>query len=169
MGRKKNKRSVSLSEFNGDHGTGTSAAKSGTVLEQAKTDDGRNPNKMARRKRINRIEEMSKRNQLSMRQYQAGIAIQEAWCAVQTLSSGGELKERVQASPKPDATVARQVDASSQLKFVMDPVPSAMRYVIEHVCWHNQPLYTADAGRKHGSAKANLYVALDLVANRLRY
>lgn len=165
----KRKKAVSLSEFNGDHGTGAPAAMAGTSLEEVKTDDGRNPNRQARRRRINRIEQMMKRGQLNMRQYQAAMDIQEAWCWVEMLSSGGELKERVQASPKPDATIAVQMDAVSRLKFVMDAVPGAMRYVVEHVCWHNRSLNTADAGKKHGSAKSNLLVALELVANQLRY
>lgn len=88
---------------------------------------------------------------------------------VEALSSGSELKERVQSSPKPDATIAAQIDAQSALYHAMKAVPSAMRYVVEHVCWHNLPLSDLGKGRCHGENKANLKVALDLVANRLKY
>lgn len=164
MAKIKRKKPVTLSEFNGDHGTGTKAAKAGTIMERL---DG--PNKMARRRRINRLDDMSARGQISLRQYQAGQEIQLAWCQCETLSSGGELKEQVDASPKPDATIARQVDAQSRLQFAMTAVPSAMRYVIEHVCWYNRPMHELPSGSRNGSHAANLKVALDLVANKMRY
>ena len=168
MGKQNGTKGVTLAAWGGDHGTGTPAAKRGTRLEEMLTEDGRNPNRMARRRRVNRIEQMMKQGQLEMRQYQAALAIQEAWCRVETLSSGGELKEYVQASPKPDAVTAKQVDAATRLKQVMDPVPGAMRYVVEHVCWHNEPLASLPRGSRHGCHSANLKVALHLVANRLQ-
>lgn len=165
MPKKKKKPSKpAIPSFNGDHGTGTAAAMAGTTVEPMLNDQGNNPNNMGRRRRVNQIEKMT---DLSLRQHQAAMHIQEAFCRVEMLSSGSELKERVQSSPKPDATIAAQIDAQSALYHAMAAVPSAMRYVVEHVCWHNLPLYLADKGRKHGSAKANLKVALDLVANKL--
>lgn len=169
MSKTRKKKPVTLAQFNGDHGTGTLAAMSGTRMEEIKTDTGANPNRMARRKRINRIEDMSARGQLNLRQFQAAQEISNAWCAVQMLSSGGEVKERVQSSPKPDATVARQVDAMSRLEYAMRGVPSAMRYVVEHVCWHNQPIAKLNSRSRHGNHSANLKVALDMVANKMRY
>ncbi len=156
-----------LTDFGGDHGTGTLAAKAGTKLEPITNEDGTNPNKMARRQRISQIDRMSKN--MSMRQTQAARAVQDAYCRVEKLSSGSELKEQVDGTSKPDRVIASQVDAQSHLQFVMSAVPKAMRYVVEHVCWYNHPIYTADKGQRHGSAKANLLVALDLVANKLRY
>ena len=78
---------------------------------------------------------------------QAAQAIQDAHSRVEMLSSGGPLKERVQASPKPDATIDVQVDAISRRKHLMDPIPRGMAYVVEHVCWHNKPL--SDLGPEH--------------------
>lgn len=121
---------------------------------------------MARRRRVNRIAEM---RGLSMRQLQAAEAIQNAYCRVEMLSSGSPLKERVQASPKPDATIAMQATAQSVLVSVMAPVPSAMRYVVEHVCWHNRPITALGPSDIRGNHYANFKVAMDLVANRLRY
>lgn len=160
--------SVSDAPWGGDHGTGTLAAKSGTKLVELKNDDGSNPNRIKRRERIDQIEKMKER--LSMRQYQAAKAIADAYCKVQMLSSGAELKEQVDASPKPDAVVAVQVSAMSRLKTVMEAVPSTMRDVIEHVCWHNQAIHRmTGSGRKHYNRTADFKVALDLVANRLGY
>lgn len=169
MAKGSKKKKITLAEFNGDHGTGTQAAKSGTILEEVKAEDGSNPNRRARRIRVERIEDMVKRKQITMRQYQAAREIRDAWCGVQMLSSGGEIKERVQSSPKPDATVSRQVAAMSRYKLAMDAVPSAMRYVVEHVCWHNEPVNRLKGPLHSGSHMANLKVALELVANRLRY
>lgn len=169
MGRNSKRGAVTLKDFNGDHGTGTRAATRGTKLEELTTENGKNPNKIARRRRVNRLDDMLKRQQLTMRQHQAGMAIQEAWCRVEMLSSGGEMKERVQSSPKPDATIAVQTDAVSRLKFVMDAVPSAMRDIVEHVCWHNRAISQMGKGRVLYDRRADLQVALDLVANKLRY
>ena len=149
--------------WNGDHGTATAAATAGTVLVPMG-----GPNRMARRYRVSIIDTMEAR--LSMRQVQAARAIQEAYCRAEMLSSGGPLKEQVDASPKPDAAVASQVDAMSTLTYVMSAVPSAMRDVVEWVCWHNMPIHRlTGSGRKQYNRTADFKVAMDLVANRLRY
>jgi hypothetical protein len=51
----------------------------------------------------------------------------------------------------------------------MKAVPSNMRYVVEHVCIYNNPLSSLPKRSSNGSHSANLKVALDLVANRLKY
>ena len=152
--------------FIGDHGTGTKAATIGTVMIGLADEHGRNPNNQGQRRRVNRIDEITG---LSMRQSQAAKAIQEAFCVVEMMTSGSELKERVDGSPKPDATVAAQVDANSQLVHVMRPVPSAMRGIVEHVCWHNQPINSFRPVNMRSMHSANLKVALELVANHMRY
>jgi len=143
--------------FNGDHGTGAPAAKAGTVLEKME-----GPNNVARRRRVNVIETLT----LSMRQEQAARAIQDAYCRNEALSSGSPIKERVQSSPKPDATIARQVDARSRLIFVMEAVPRGdHRKVVEHICWENKP------GKYSGVKNwRSLFAdAMDRVADRLRF
>jgi len=159
--------SVAPTPFNGDHGTGTIAAMAGTVVEEITNEKGENPNHVARRLRVERIEDMARRGQISLRQYQAGKELRDAWCGVEKLSSGSELKERVQSSPKPDATIAVQTDAMSRYKHAMDAVPGDMRYVIEHVCFENLPLHMLPG--ISGMHSANLKVALDRVANKMRY
>jgi hypothetical protein len=153
-------------QFNGDHGTGTRAANADTELVPITNEDGSNPNNIGHRRRVNHIDKMTS---LSMRQLQAAKEIENAWCQVQSLSSGSPLKEYVQASPKPDEVVAHQVDAQSRLNVAMAGVPPAMRYVVEHLCWHNRPVSSLGPSDRRGNHKANLKVALDLAANKLRY
>jgi len=152
-------------EWNGDHGPRTSAALADTYLEPITSDDGSNPNKMARRRRKDALSGFS----LSMRQEQAGRKIQDAYARNEMLSSGSPLKEQVDASPKPDATIAAQVDARSMLVFVMSAVPRDFRQLVEHVCWFNQPLATFNGKLTDGGHTACFKIALDLVANKLRY
>lgn len=150
--------------WNGDHGTGTAAANAGTALEPL---EGSNPNRFARR--VRRPQSDRWKSELSTRQYQAALAIEEAYCRVQMLSSGGELKEQVDATPKPDATIAAQVDATSQLARVMKRIPQSIRPVIEHLFWHNRALSQFVQGKAFYNRRAEVKVALDLVANELRY
>lgn len=162
--RLKARKHVSLAAmpFNGDHGTGTDAANSGTVVEAIKNDKGGNPNHMGRRRRVEVIDTLT----LTVRQQQAAKAIRDAYCRVESLSSGGPLKERVQASPKPDATIAAQVSAQSAYVHVMRGVRPIDRAVIEHVCFYNQPLRTFYA---HHRQHVRFKEALDHVADHMRY
>ena len=165
MSRRKKRATIKPLPWNGDHGTGTAAANAGTELKPI---EGSNPNRFARRHRVNQIDKLKPR--LSQRQVQAAEAIQMAYCRVQMLSSGSPLKEVVDSSPRPDATLAAQVAAQSQLVHVMKKVPRAMRDVVEHVCWHNRPISQMDAGgNQRYNRMADFKVALDLVANHMRY
>ena len=151
--------------WNGDHGTGTMAAAQGTEIVPL---EGNNPNRFARRHRIEQIERLKPR--LFLREYQAALAIRNAYCKVQMLSSGSPISAKVDTFPRPDAIISTQVDAVSFLTHVMSPVPGAMRDVVEHVCWHNLPLrHIVTGGRSHYTRLAELKVALNLVANHLRY
>lgn len=168
-GRPRKPRPVSLPKFNGDHGTGTAAATRNTEVVELKGEDGSNPNRIARRERVNIAERMMQRRLLTTRQYQAADAIQRAYGAVQMLSSGGALKEQVDASPKPDAVIAHQVDANSRLMDIMAAVPKASRTVVEHVCFLNQPVTQLVKGKAGVRAYAKLREALGLVADRIGY
>ena len=168
-GRPRKARPVSVPPLGGDHGTKTAAALAGTELIEIKNECGENPNHMGRRQRVNIAQRMMERGLLSMRQYQAADAIQRAYGAVQSLSSGGELKEQVDSSPKPDATVAAQVEANSRLIFLMGAVPQQTRPVVENVCFQNKPVTHLVKGRKAMLAYNQLSMALDLVANKLGY
>lgn len=169
----KRRKSVSVKPipFVGDHGTGTKAATSGTVLEALRDErTGKaNPNNVGRRRRTSEIDRIAPK--LSMRQEQAARAISDAYCRVQMLSSGGELKEQVDASPKPDACVSAQVAAQGELARVMAAVPGnpkECREAVEQVCWRGEPISHIDRG-KSGMHMSCLKVTLDLVANRLGY
>ncbi len=157
----KKKRKPSL-PYTGDHGTGTTAARAGTVIELV---EGQEHNRTGRRRRKDRLSDFT----LSMRQMQAGKKIRDAWCRVEMLSSGSPLKEQVDSSAKPDAVIASQVKARDRLSFLMSAVPSAMRDVVEHVCWRNEKITEMNNGLPYGANSANFKVALDLVANKLNY
>ena len=159
-GRPRKRRAVSLPQMNGDHGPNTELATRDTVVEKIE-----GPNNMARRVRINQIRQMEKQGKLTMRQIQAADAIQEAHCRLEAMSSGGALKERVDASPKPDAIIASQVDAQSRWIFVTERIPRADRAIVEAVCCHNKPLRVA-----HGPRQLERFRnAMDRVADHLRY
>lgn len=161
-GRPRARRSVSIKPmpFGGDHGTGTAAAKIGTKIEPI--DAKSNPNHIGRRRRVEVIGTLS----LTLRQDQAARAIRDAYCRVEMLSSGGEIKERVQSSPKPDANVAMQMGVQSTYIHIMRGVRSVDRPIIEHVCFNNQPLRTF---KGHGRQSARLAQALDVVADYMGY
>lgn len=150
----------------GDLGTSTAAARKGTEVI---TLPAPNPNKVQRRQRVTGLDRLERRDSLSMRQLQAAREIETAYCRVQMLSSGGELKEQVDSSPRPDAVVTSQVEAVSRLTRAMKGVPTAMRDVVEAVCWHGKPVVSARTAEKNYDRMADLKVALDLAANRLGY
>lgn len=166
---KRKKVSTSDQPWNGDLGTGTAAATAGTIIEPME-----GPNRVGRRRR--EPQSAVWRPSLSNRQWQAAQAIEDAYGRAQSLTSGGDsigsyrdLRVRVDSSPKPDATVAAQLGAISHLAFVMSAVPSAMRDVIEHLFWHQRSLGSFTQGKAFYNRTADVKVALDLVANRLRY
>ena len=127
--------------------------------------DGPNPNRIAIRRRVNVIDTLTS---LTMRQLQAAKEIQDAYSKVESLSSGGPLKEQVQSTPKPDAVVAAQVDAQSRLARAMKAVHRSERGVVECICWRNQkPTTLRRADRRRWMARFTS--ALDKVADHLRY
>lgn len=163
-----------LRDYGGDHGTGTQAAMAGTKLEPILNDDGSNPNRQARR--VRGLQSQVWKPKLSMRQFQAAEAIEKAYAKVESLGSGGDsigkmidLRQRVDASPKPDAIIDAQTRARGHLVFVMSPIQRSVRPVIEHLFWHNKRLGSFAQGRQFYNRAAEIKVALDLVANKLRY
>lgn len=151
--------------WNGDHGPQTAAATAGTYLEPVEDEQGRNPNRMARRRRKSAIEAIN----LTMRQEQAAKAIQDAYGRLEMCTSGGPLKEQVDSSPKPDAAIAAQVDAQSWWVHVTRPLLRSERRLVEWVCIENQSIQLA--GRRIGERRATerFRTAMDRVADWLRY
>lgn len=161
-GRKRNP-AVSLPkiQLKGDHGPNTPAARAGKALEPITDDQGRNPNNMGRMRREDVLERLS----LTLRQRQAANAIRDAYCRVEMLSSGAALREQVDNSPRPDAAIAAQIDAQSQLVHVMRPIGRTQRSLVEWICWHNRP------GRRSGEARwsERFKAEMDKVADHMRY
>ena len=151
--------------FNGDHGPNTEAARAGKVLEEITDEKGKNPNRMARLRHVSAIEALK----LPTRQQQAAQAIEEAWLCVQQLSSGGPLKQKVDASPKPDAAVAAQVDAHSRWVKATGALTPADKTIVYWVCCQNKPLgiIARQLGIKH--ARAAFEDAMERTADALGY
>lgn len=161
MGKRRKSVSVKRPTWGGDHGTGTSAAKAGTEIVPIKD----SPNGMANRRRINVIDKITS---LSMRQLQAAKEIEAAYCKTEMLSSGGPLKEQVDASPKPDAVVSSQVDAQSRLARCMRPVLRSERHIVECICWRNEAPRTLS--RTHRRLWLSRFkTAMDRVADEMGY
>jgi len=123
---------------------------------------------MHRRRRVSQIDFLHRqaRHKLSLRQFCAAKALQQAHERVEALSSGSELKAKVDTTPKPDACVEIQVTAMSEEAMLTKGLDSRILPVIEHVCFDNLPI-TAYSNPKNPSPWADLKVGLDLVANRL--
>ena len=153
--------SLPVIPLGGDHGPSTPAAIAGTTLEPIKDERGSNPNNMGRRYRKDVYKAMS----LTMRQEQAAKALRDAYCRVDALSSGGEIKERVQSSPKPDATVDMQVAAVSRLAILTSGVLRSERRIVEHLLRENLPGRQLRAPRWSERFK----LAMDRVADRAGY
>ena len=174
--RKRNraKDRVTLAQGNWDHGPSTQAAKAGTIVEEVKKPGDANPNGVTRRRK--RLQSNVWADKLSMRQHQAAVAIETAYARVEALGSGGDsigrmidLRTQVDASPKPDATIDVQAGVQSHLVYVMRSVPQSMRPVIEHMFWHQRPMRTFAQGKLFYNRSSDIKVALDLVANHMRY
>ena len=162
-GRPRKARASTLPQMGGDHGTGTQAAMAGM---QMVTLEG--PNNMAQMVRVNVIDAMLRRKMLTMRQWQAAKAIQHAHGRLESLSSGSELKEWVQSSPKPDATVDAQCAAVSQYVYVTTAVPRAQRGLVEWICHDNRPSHLYARKRNEVRPLARFRVVMDMVADHMR-
>jgi|GEM_PF-6375812 len=159
-------------QVQGDLGPNTAAQRDGSKVEPVEGDK----NGMHRKRRVDWLEKYLKGEKckktgnmrikpfLSMRQYQAGCEIRNALEATQ--KSPDQTGERVDASPKPDANIDRQVDAISRYAAARKSVPRDHAYVVDHVCEQNRPLSGLPKGHDHRSM---LQVALDLAADDLGY
>lgn len=150
----------------GDHGPDTPAQRRNTEITPA---DGKNPNNVYIKRTKNVLKEMHMKRRLTMRQYQAGSEIQEAYAGTEMLSSGSPLKEQVDSTPRPDRFIAAQVDAQSRLERAMKAVTQDARTVVESVCWYNLPVSKVASGRKHQEQLDVLKKTLDKVANVMKY
>lgn len=166
MAGRKRKYRGHLPAYRGDHGPNTELAHAGTVIELLKDErtGKKNPNNMARRRRIEVIDHLSF---LSLRQYQAAREIRDAFCALERLTSGTPLKEQVDTSARPDAFMAAQVDAMTRWRRAMDAVPRQHRRLVEMICCQNVPI--TQVPWSYATARSDMQGAMTCVANRLRF
>ena len=149
----------------GDTGPDTAAQRAGAEIVAL---DGPNP---VRRKQ--RVKDVLKRmvmqdQSLSMRQYQAARAIQSA-AEKKKPGGGGNYEPRVDCSRSTSNAMDAKIDATRRVDDAQKVIPKEMRFVVDWVCVQNKAISELSKGRMHGMHKANLQVALDLVANRLGY
>lgn len=158
------KSKVSLAPFplKGDHGPGTQAADENTIIVPIKDD----PNGRGFRYRVNSVDVLE--SKLTLRQLQAAREIQVAYQRNEMLCSGSPLKEKVDGTPKPDATVAAQVEARGRLVRAMHAVRPSERSLVIAVCWNNQRLGQL-RGESFQQALARFRVVMDRVADHLKY
>jgi len=144
----------------GDIGPQTAAQMAGAEIVAA---EGDNPNGRVQKRRENVLTRMHRNRTLTMRQFQAGQEIQEAYCGCERLSSGNSdySKPIVDSSPVPDRFIDRQVDAHTRLKLAMSRVPAQSRAAVEAVCWHNQQV------KNEPMTRAALKIALNRVADMM--
>ena len=144
----------------GDHGTGTAAQRADT--EYVKQEG---PNNVAHLRRKDRVRDLIPK--LTMRQHQAAQEIQNAYACNEMLSSGGPLKEQVDATPRPDAAIASQVNAQSRLERCTRPLLRSEVGLVRAICWENAPVTQIAA--MYPRWLARFATAMDRVADRLGY
>jgi len=137
--RSQPKQEISLANW--DQGAMGPANRIGLVTEDRGDRDvntGKvvNPNGVKGVRRQDRVRELIPR--LTMRQHQAAQEIQNAYSCNDMLSSGSELKEQVDSSPKPDAAIAAQVAGQSRVGRAMRGVLVAHKALVHDICWHNR-------------------------------
>ena len=148
-------------QLKGDHGPNTEAQRAGTVLIPVEND----PNGTERRVRVNWVEEM--KGELTARQYQAAIEIQNAYWSVQSLSSGNSDYSRPigDSTPRSDKFTDAQASKVTRYRRATDAIPSAMWPVVEWVVIKNRPSVSFNEPEPESMVKAGL----DLAANRLGF
>lgn len=149
-------------EYGGDHGPGTAAAMTGTRLVPVEDENGKNPNNLARVVRVEHWQEMG----LNLRQYGAANYLRNAFCDVEALSSGDELKEAVHSSPRPDATVDVQTETQHRLSRALRPIPDGIpRKIVDAILRDN--IDPRSLPKTWANVWAQFKICMDLAANNL--
>lgn len=179
--RSRKKKPVSLPAMGGGKvshvdGNRTGRANHMTIVEPVmhvdpETGKKSNPNGVTRRRRVSWVEALYRQGKLTTRQYNAAIKLQGAWERTERGLGGGELKERVQSSPKPDKSIDIQIDRVSQWVAASKCIPVKYELIIKHVVLGNRSVCEF-VGRKAGEARrlralTSLQQGLDTVADSL--
>lgn len=160
----------------GDIGPKTPAALAGTTIMVFREDNGA---EFRRKYRDHALEIMARskhRNgkprqpEISTRQRDAGLRLHEAYCRTELSGDAPFTKVYVDVSPDPSAVALSQAERVTEYAKLMSEIPSDLRGPVWHVAVMSKMLragYSKD-GKEAAMHKAQLQVALDLLANHLR-
>lgn len=112
----------------------------------------------------------AKQPEISTRQRDAGLRLHEAYCRTELSGDAPFTKVYVDVSPDPAAVALAQAERVTEYAILMAKVPQNMRGPVWHVAVMSKFLrsgYSKD-GKEASMHKAQLQVALDLLANHLR-
>ena len=126
--------------FEGDHGTGTAAAVSGTIVEALPTENGKpDPNNRGRRRRMWLAEQYMRDGWLTKEQAHAGIALHEAFEKIGG-SSGTFGDVRVDLSPN-GHRAPRGIKEVSFVRHALRRVPKECSAAVVAVTCENRPIF----------------------------
>ena len=155
-----------------DHGADGPANRIGLVVEERGELDpatGKmvNPNRVTGARRLTWLERYAAKGWISPEGLSAGLRLHLAWQRISIGTSAPWLRERVDATPRPDHAVTVQIDRREAYHRIWRTVPAEDRRVLHWVCCENRSLGAAmrrRGGRGHDALKANLREALDRLA-----
>lgn len=172
-GRKRNV-PVTMPVSDWDHGAEGQANRIGLVVEKrgdVDPDTGEvvNPNGITGARRVDMLEIYARRGWISTRGYNAGEMIRAAWLGTEKGRGNDWTRERVDSSPKPDASIAIQIDRMSALIRVSRLVPAEDERIVDCVCCQGNAIgqLREYRGSQHERGKSHLRDALERLADRI--
>lgn len=157
-----------------DHGADGPANRAGLVVEERGELDpatGKmvNPNRVTGTRRLTWLERYAAKGWVSPEGLSAGLRLHEAWERISIGTSAPWLRERVDATPRPDHAVTVQIDRREAYHRIWRGVPPGDRHVLHWVCCENRALggMLKRRGRNHDTLKQHLREALDRMAGRI--
>ena len=140
-----------------------------TEIDPKTGEPGKNPNGSKRRRRVSRIEDMLRRNQIDKRQWQAAHQLQTAW--ENTQKTPPKIRP-VQADtcPGPDVSISLRVDRMRKLVRISRHVPRDTEHVVWWVVCDNRSIVSlpgAKNNHRRGRYAERLRKGLDALADGL--
>lgn len=168
----KPKSQVTLARW--DQGATGQANRVGLVTEErgdrdAKTGKIINPNSVKGVRRVDMLEVYHKRGWISDRGYTAGEALRDAWSATQCGKGVDLSQDRVDATAKPDAAIAMQIDRVSRLLSISRRIPADDEAILHAVACEGRAIshLRQYRGMYHEKGKTHLREALDRLAKAM--
>lgn len=164
---------VSLSPPRWDQGATGPANRIGLVTEERGAldpDKGRvNPNGVKGARRVDMLEIYHARGWISDRGYTAGETLRDAWAGTQRGKGMDYTAERVDSTPKPDASIDIQIDRVSRLVSLSKRIHPDDHDIIYTVAYEQRPIahLRQYRGRNHEAGKRHLFSAFERLADAL--